>query len=93
MSGPCNNHGGLHRYSLTIALLIISEGMQPQYKEQLEHPAYEVLERAILLAGFSDDRKADLYARMAERVDHRQPLAVVQQAVSDCLFENEEEFR
>lgn len=93
MTGPCTDHGGFHRYSLTVALLIISEGMQPQYKEQLEHPAYEVLERSILLAGFSDERKADLYARMAERVDHRQPLTVVQRTVSDCLFENEREFR
>lgn len=82
----------LHDYSMTLTLLMISEAQQRKYQTELEHPAYEVIERAMLLAGYSDERKADLYARMAERVDPHQPLAVVQATVSDCLFENDKEF-
>lgn len=93
MTQACDNHGNFHRHSLTITLLMISEAQQRRYQTGLEHPAYEVIERAMALAGYSDEKKADLYARMAERVDPRQPLAVVQRVVSDCLFENDREER
>ena len=85
MSGLLN----YHPHSLTLTLLIISQGQQVKYQTEFaDHPAYEVIERATALAGYSDEAKADLYARMAEKVDHKQPLAVIQRVVSECLVEN-----
>lgn len=79
----------LHPHSLTITLLVISQAQEYRHQHRFaEHPAYEVIERAASLAGYTDDAKADLYARMAESVDHTQPLMVIQRAVSDCLIEN-----
>lgn len=84
----------LHPKSLTLALLIMSEGMQPQYAVHADwDPAYLVIDRAIVCSSMSDEQKADLYARIAETVDHRQPLAVVQRGVSNALYANEKEFQ
>lgn len=85
---------GFHSHSLTLSLLILSEGQQQHRATSgaMDHPAYEVIERAVLLAGYSDERKADLYARMAESVDYRQPLAVVQRVISECLHANDRAF-
>lgn len=78
-----------HPHSLTLTLLIISQAQQYKYQTEVsEHPAYEVIERATALAGYTDEAKADLYARMAESVDPKQPLAVVQATVNKCLVEN-----
>jgi hypothetical protein len=79
-----------HSGALTLTLLIMSESMQPRYRDALEHPAYEVLERAC--SGYTDEKKADLYARLAERVRGSEPMLVLQKAVSDCMFENDKEY-
>lgn len=50
----------------TLACLIVAEAQQRRYAEgTFDDPVYEVLDKAVSL---SDDAKADLYARMAERV-------------------------
>ena len=85
-------YDSLHPHSLTLALLMVSEAQQRRYQYELEHPAYEVLDRATSLAGYTDEAKADLYARMAESVDPKQPFLLVQQAISKCLVANRKEF-
>jgi hypothetical protein len=75
---------------MSLALLLLSEGQQRRYTDALEHPAYEVLER--YSSGMTDERKADLYARLAETVDPKSPLIQIQRACSDALYANDKEF-
>ncbi len=77
--------------SLTLTLLLVSEAQQHKYQTEFtDHPAYEVIERA--MSDYTDEAKADLYALMAESVDPRAPLAVIQRAVSECLVKNKERY-
>ncbi len=76
----------------SLTLLLMSEAAQRRYDRlHFEHPAYEVLNA---LVAMPDERKADLYARLAERVtpaltrSYFDLLPVVQKA----LTENAQEF-
>lgn len=76
--------------TMTLTLLLVSEGMQHKYTNRFDDAVHEVLER--LFTNWSDEKKADLYARLAERVTHDMPIAQMERAVDDCLCDNAAEF-
>ena len=47
---------------------------------------------AVLFTGYSEERKADLYALIAERVHGRMGFTELSEAVDYCLLKNERYF-
>lgn len=75
--------------ALTLALLIHAESMQQRHGG-FEYATYHVLSHAVDLTGWSEERTADLYARIVDKMadrDHTRFL-VVQEVVTQCLKEN-----
>ncbi len=75
----------------TLTILLMSQAAQRKYvSHHFEHPAYAVLEEAVSM---SDERKADLYARLAERAtpdltrSYFKLLPVVQKALQENAME------
>lgn len=77
-----------HPLTTTITLLIMAE---PQSK-RLEDNVYQVLSHLIDLAEWSDERRADLYARLAERLKPDMTMLIMERVVEYCLIRNEEWF-
>ena len=77
-----------HPLTTTITLLIMAE---PQ-TNKLEENVYKVLSHLIDLAKWSDERRADLYARLAERLKPGMTMLVMERVVEYCLIYNEEWF-
>lgn len=73
----------------TLALLIHAEKLRQQGGD-FESATYTVLDRAVDLVGWSEERRADLYARLVEGMadrDHTRFL-VIQEVVAKCLQEH-----
>lgn len=80
-----------HPYGLTLTLLIIAEKQQRKYADgTFEDAVYEVIDHAADLAGWSDERRADLYARIAESVTAADTLIVMENKINACLWKNEQ---
>lgn len=80
-----------HPYALTLTLLITAERQQRKYADgTFEDAVYEVLEHAADLAGWSEERRADLYARIAESVTPADTIILMEQKINTCLWKNEE---
>lgn len=75
-----------HPECTTLALLIKAEALQPG---DLEYPAYQVIER--YYTDWSDDRKADLYARLAESLLPGDTIATMEVKCSAALWANQNE--
>ena len=75
-----------HLHALTIALLIAA---QQKFHAELEHAVSDVLEKATEIAGYSDERKADLYALIAESLDGSETMIMLEQKINTCLWKNE----
>lgn len=75
-----------HPNATTVSLLLIAEGQQRK-GGTFEDDIADVL--AAYFREWSDERKADLYALLAEKVKHDDKLADMQKVVSDCLWNNE----
>lgn len=74
--------------ALTLALLIHAERLS-QMGADFEYATYVVLERATMLAAWSEERKADLYARLVERLPNYSTSFINTQAVvTACLKEH-----
>lgn len=61
----------MHQLATTITLLIIAERQQLKLHaddHRFEYDIYNVIDRLTDLSGWADERKADLYARIAESV-------------------------
>lgn len=75
--------------ALTLALLIHAESMQQRHGG-FEYATHHVLSHAVDLMGWSEERKADLYARIVEGMgdkDHTRFLTI-QAVVTACLKEH-----
>lgn len=75
--------------ALSLTLLIHAERMRQQ-GGSFEFATYTVLDRAIDLAGWSEERRADLYARIVEGMgseDHTK-FITIQRVVTACLKEH-----
>lgn len=79
----------LHPIATTLSLLIYAEHLR---QEELEYAVHEVLTRAVDLMDWSDERKADLYARLAESLNKGMPYAEMEKACSTILWDNQAEF-
>lgn len=79
----------MHQHALTLALLIQAEKF---HTKGLEESAYVVIDKAVSLAGYRFEQKADLYARIAEVVTDTDTLVSMQKKISDCLDANDKEF-
>lgn len=82
-----------HPYALTLALLIVAERQQRKYADgTFENAVYEVIEHAADLADWSDTRRADLYARIAESVSATDTVIETERKVNDALWAAERDF-
>ncbi len=75
-----------HPQATTVTLLLVAERQQRE-TPGLEEAAHVVLER--YFTDWPDERKADLYALMAERVRGDMPSGKMEETVSRCLWDNE----
>jgi hypothetical protein len=77
-------------FALTLSLLIYAERLNTQGEDGLEHATYIVLDRAADLVDWSEDRRADLYARIVEAlpVAPHVPFTTVQSAVTKAILEH-----
>lgn len=79
-----------HPYALTLTILLNSErDRKAGDTESFDSPVYEVLEAASNLTDWSDDKKADLYARIEECYTPTDTFVVQQAAIAEALVTNE----
>jgi hypothetical protein len=78
-----------HPMALTITLLIVAE---QRHHTCFEFAIYEVLNQYMAIKGWSDEKKSDLYANMAERIVSNMSLATMEAAVHECLLRTEGRF-
>jgi hypothetical protein len=82
-----------HPYALTLALLIGAEAQQRHYSDgTFEHAVHEVIERAFDLAKWSNERKADLYARLAESLTAADTNTIRERKINEALWAAERDF-
>lgn len=67
----------------TLATLIWS---RKEAGEDLEYAAYEVIGE--YMADWTDERKADIYAMLAEELSATMPFPAMVEAVSECIRRN-----
>jgi hypothetical protein len=74
--------------ALVLSLLIYAERLRPH--GGLEYATYHVLDRAADLEGWSEERRADLYARIVERAPDSTHMQFIdlQAAVTHCILEH-----
>jgi hypothetical protein len=74
--------------ALTLSLLIYAERLSPH--GGLEFATYQVLDRAADLEGWSEERRADLYARIVDRAPDsvHMRFADLQVAVTHSILEH-----
>lgn len=81
--------GTPHPMALPIVLLIIAEQRQ---HTTFEYAIYEVLNRYMELKNWPEEKRADLYAQMAEQVKVSNSMIVNQQIISNCIWRTEAKF-
>ena len=75
-----------HPAALTLALLITAHRQKPNTWEEKIH---DVIEHLVDLANWPDERRADLYARMAEKLTAADRCIDMEHKINKCLWENE----
>jgi hypothetical protein len=78
-----------HPHATTLTLLLMA---QEKYHSDLEHAVHDVIEKAMDLARFPEEQKADLYARIAEDVAPGMRMLDMQRAINNALLENARAF-
>lgn len=73
-----------HPEATTVTLLLVAEKLQ---RKGLEESAADVLEH--YFRTMPDEQKVDLYALLAERLTAEMPLGQMEEAVSRCLWDNQ----
>lgn len=79
----------LHPMALTITLLIMAEQRQ---HTTFEYAIYEVLNQYMVIKEWPEEKRADLYAQLAEKLNAKSSMIHIEQVVSDSLFKTEERF-
>lgn len=69
-----------------LALLIMAEKYQ-RNRLTLDEPTHVAIEK--FFEAYSDDRKADLYARLAENVKATLSMVQTMAVISKCLWDNQ----
>lgn len=70
-------------------LTLLLQGAR-SFEEDLGQDLYEIMKNMFM--DWHDEKKADLYARLAERVERGMGYFNMRQAVVDCLTDNALEF-
>lgn len=73
----------------TLTLLLVAAQRRA---EEFEFAVYEVIGRLVDLANWSDERRADLYATVAESVKADDRLTVIERKVGHALHLNDQRF-
>lgn len=79
--------------NLTTTLTLLIMAGDGCHADLYEHHIYEVLDRLMDLSGWSDARRADLYALLVESLVHKEPMTVMERKVAAALAKNEDHFR
>lgn len=77
-----------HPEATTVALLLTAEKQQPG--RDLEEATHVVLAR--YFEDWPDEKKADLYALLAEKVSADMSFMQTEQIVSRCLWDNDNQW-
>ena len=85
-------HNTLARHPLALTLALLITAQRHQYNEW-EEKIHTVIERLVDLAGWSDERRADLYARIADKVTAADRCIDMEHKINDCLWANEGLYR
>jgi hypothetical protein len=81
---------GEHPHALTLSLLIHAEKLSRIGAHGFELGMAEVIERYLTQHGFTDERMADLYGLLAERLKADMMHGEMRVVCSACLFLNEQ---
>ena len=76
-----------HPMSTTLALLIAANQRKGT---DLGFEIHEVIARLVDLADWTDEKKADLYARLAESINREDRFVDIERKVSFALWANEQ---
>ena len=76
-----------HPLATTITLLIAAN---QRSTNDLEYEIHEVIARLTNLADWSDEKKADLYARLAEAINREDRIIDIERKVSFALWANDQ---
>jgi hypothetical protein len=79
-----------HPYALTLSLLIHAELLQRCGAQGFEAKIAHVLESYFLRRGYTDEKLADLYALLAERLKPNMMHSEMRVVCSACLHLNDE---
>lgn len=86
MTMHSNTPSTRHPLALTLSLLIVAEKQQRKYSNAFEDAVYEVLERTMELSEWADEKKADLYARLAESLTAADTMIITEDKVNKALW-------
>lgn len=75
-----------HPLKTTLTLLLVAEGQQ-KHHDSFDDAVSTVIES--LFSEWGDERKADLYALLADRVQHDMPIGKMEEVVQRCLWDNQ----
>lgn len=76
-----------HPLTTTITLLIAAN---QRSTNDLEYEIHEVIARLTDIADWSDEKKADLYARLAESISREDRIIDIERKVSFALWQNDQ---
>ena len=75
----------MHRFTHVLALLLV-QGTYARVNEDYE-PIADAIE--VILQGYPDEQKADLYALLAEAIDPGMTFEALRRTVNEALVTNE----
>lgn len=78
-----------HPLTTTLTCLLVAAQAKP---EDFEYRVYQILERLIDIADWKDEKRADLYALLAESVLADDSMLVIEQKVIEALDKNARRF-
>jgi len=79
-----------HHLTTTLTLLLVAAQAK---SHEFDYRIHEIINRLVDIVGWTDERRADLYALLAESVEADDPMHVIDRKVADALTKNEEHFR
>lgn len=74
--------------SLRTTLTLLLVAAQVKGKDAWEYEVHAVIGHLIDLEDWADERKADLYAMMVERIKANDTMLTIENHVEDCLRKN-----
>ena len=83
-----------HRHAFTLSLIFQAEFQRPAKTQPYDDLVFDVLKRAVELAGWADEKKADFYARLQTAWQDEKPTSFVgiQSIVTQCLIKTEDTY-